>query len=40
MEICDKCGKTIEERDKFVIDDGIYHSNCANEILSIKEVKE
>ncbi len=35
MEYCDKCGKGIEEFDKSVLDDGIYHSECIRELLGI-----
>ena len=38
MEICDKCGKTINLREKVVLDgkdEGIYHSECADDILGI-----
>jgi len=39
MEFCDKCGKVIEDRrtDISVVGDCIYHIDCANEILEIKE---
>jgi len=36
MEICDKCGKAIELREKVVLDgevEGVYHSDCADEVL-------
>jgi len=36
MEICDKCGKAIELREKVVLDrelECVYHSECADEVL-------
>jgi len=41
MEICDKCGKTIELRERVVLVGykGVYHSECANKVCGIEEVE-
>jgi hypothetical protein len=42
-EICDRCGKIIPLREKVCLDgefEGIYHSNCADEVLGIETIEE
>ncbi|MCX6750260.1 MAG: hypothetical protein NTZ83_02285 [Candidatus Pacearchaeota archaeon] len=39
-EICDKCGKPVEFREQVVLEDGHYHSECADEILGIETTEE
>ena len=37
--MCDKCGKPIELKEKSILDgenEGVYHTDCANEILGIE----
>jgi hypothetical protein len=39
-EIYDKCRKPVEFREQVVLDDGHYHSECADKILRIKTIEE